>query len=261
MQLKNKKVLLTGASGGIGQAVAQELAKHGAKLILIGRDEEKLQQFKQSIEGDHYSIVADINLPEGREEIVLHCQKISPDILINAAGVMDFNLYEKQDENSIKQMISTNLLSPMLLCQRIIPILQQSQEAAIVNIGSIFGSIGHPGFTAYCASKFGLRGFTEALQRELADSSIKVFYLAPRATKTDFNPDTVTALNEALGNTTDSPKRVAQELINVLSGRQIQRFMGWPEKLFVQINAIFPGVVHNALVKKLPIVKQFAQQQ
>jgi len=260
MRLKDKYLLLTGASGGIGQAIARELDKTDVHLLLTGRNREKLESLQQSLSGDHQLIIADINTPEGRDAIVEHCQQVNLKLFVNASGILDFQLYEQQDSQSIENMVATNLLSPMLLCQRLIPTLKDHQEAAIINIGSIFGSIGHPGFTAYCASKFGLRGFTEALQRELADSPIKVSYLAPRATKTDLNSSAVTALNEALGNTTDSPEQVAGEIMHILSGNQKQRYMGWPEKLFVRLNGLFPGIVHGALVKKLPIIRQYAQR-
>lgn len=260
MQLKNKQALLLGASGGIGQAIAAELDKQSTRLLLVGRNEIKLQQLQQSLNGDHQLIIADINTAEGRTAVVEACQKAGLDLYISAVGVLDFSLYENQDSDRIEQMMATNLVSPMLLCQQLIPLLLKTPQAAIINIGSIFGSIGHPGFTAYCASKFGLRGFTEALQRELADTAIKVAYLAPRATRTDLNSSAVTALNKALGNATDSPQQVAGELMNILAGNRKQRYMGWPENLFVLVNSLFPGVVHNALVKKLSIIRQYASQ-
>jgi short-subunit dehydrogenase len=258
LDLENKSILLTGASGGIGRAIASRLAASGASLTLVGRDAAKLEQLQQTLPGNHYFIEADINLAGGRDTVVELCRKLGTDVFINAAGVMDFQFYDQQSEELVEQMVTTNLLSPMILCQQLIPLLKQRPEAAIVNIGSIFGSIGHPGFAAYCASKFGLRGFTEALQRELADTPVEVFYLAPRATRTSLNSDAVSALNEALGNTTDSPELVAEELLRVLSGKRAQSFMGWPEKFFVRLNGLFPGLVHNALVKKLPIIRQHA---
>lgn len=260
MRLKDKYLLLTGASGGIGQAIARELDKTGVRLLLTGRNKEKLETLQQSLSGDHQLVIADINTPEGRDAIVERCQQVKLKLFVNASGILDFQLYEQQDNHCIESMMATNLLSPMLLCQSLIPILKEHQQAAIINIGSIFGSIGHPGFTAYCASKFGLRGFTEALQRELADGPIKVSYLAPRATKTNLNSSAVSELNEALGNTTDSPEQVAREVMHILSDNQKQRYMGWPEKLFVRLNGLFPGIVHGALVKKLPIIRQYAQR-
>lgn len=258
MDFSHKRVLLIGATGGIGQAIAENLANRGAKLVLVGRKKVSIEGLKNACDGEHKVLIADINQANDRQTIVDYCQQQSIDIYINAAGVLDFDCYENQSTETVENIISTNLLSPMLLCQQLIPLLKTNNSATIINIGSIFGSIGHPGFTAYCASKFGLRGFTEALQRELADTNIAVFYLAPRATSTTLNSDTVTALNNVLGNQTDTPEQVAEALITQLKTQQKQHFMGWPEKLFVKINGIFPNLVHNSLVKQLPVIKKFA---
>ena len=261
MNFYNSTVLLTGASGGIGKAIAKALSHQGAKMLLIGRNDQALKLLSHQLLGEHQVIVADINTPEGRELIIEQGHQCGGlDMMINSAGVMNFNFFEQQSDDCIEQTLTTNLLSPMLLCNKLIPLLKQKPEAAIVNIGSIFGSIGHPGFTTYCASKFGLRGFTEALRRELADTNINVFYLAPRATDTNLNSDAITALNDALGNKTDSPDWVASELINLLNSAERQRYLGWPEKFFVRLNALFPSLVHNALVKKIPTIKKFLEQ-
>src|SRR5690606_22629139 len=103
------------------------------------------------------------------------------------AGVMDFSLFRQQDSQAITHTIQLNLLAQMLLTQSLLPLLEKPLEASLVFVGSTLGSIGHPGFTAYCASKFGLRGFAESLRRELADTAIQVHYLAPRATNTGLN--------------------------------------------------------------------------
>jgi len=142
MQLENKRTLLTGASGGIGQAIATELDKHSARLLLVGRNEAKLQQLQDSLSGDHEIIIADLNTREGRATVLGACQREGLDLYISAAGVLDFNLYENQDSDRIEQMMATNLVSPILLCQQLIPLLLKQPQAAIVNIGSIFGSIG-----------------------------------------------------------------------------------------------------------------------
>ena len=260
MELQAKKVLLTGATGGIGRAMAAVLDGQGAQLLLVGRDQEKLAALQAAMPGKHSVIIADINTEAGRRHILDCCRQREPDIFINAAGVLGFQLYPSQDLGEIERMVMTNLLAPMLLTRLLIPLLAERPEAAIVHVGSIFGSIGHPGFTAYCASKFGLRGFTEALQRELHDSAIQVSYLAPRATSTELNSESVNALNEALGNTTDSPQRVAEELLLLFGKRSRQRYLGWPENFFVRLNGLFPGLVHNALVKKLPLIRHHAGQ-
>lgn len=259
MKLENKQVLLTGATGGIGRAIARQLSDAGARLTLVGRDRDKLEALQVQLAGQPSTVVADINTAEGRSAVFRQCEVYGLDLFVNAAGVMDFQLYDRQSGEWVERMVTTNLLSPMLMSQGLIPLLRQRPESAMVHIGSIFGSIGHPGFTAYCASKFGLRGFVEALQRELADTPIKVLYLAPRATRTDLNNSAVTALNDALGNTTDTPEKVAEQLMIVLADPSHQSFMGWPEKLFVRLNGLFPGIVHNALVKKLPLIRRHTE--
>jgi len=259
MDCRGKQVLLTGATGGIGQAIAREMDRAGARLLLVGRNEGRLAQLAGELRGVHHRIVADLDQAAGRERVLERCRQTGIDVLVNTVGVMDFRLYEAQDPTIIERMVQTNLLSPMLLCRQLLPLLRQRSEAAIVNIGSTFGSIGHPGFTTYCATKFGLRGFTEALQRELADSPVQVSYLAPRATRTDLNSSAVTALNEKLGNATDEPERVADALMAVLGRRRRQRYMGWPERLFVRLNGLFPGVVHSALARKLHVIRHYAE--
>ncbi|MEJ2383012.1 MAG: SDR family oxidoreductase [Xanthomonadales bacterium] len=259
MDCRGKQVLLTGASGGIGQAIAAELDRAGACLTLAGRNADTLSELTRRLDGAHRTVVADLDDPDGRDRVVQACRQPAIDAFINTVGVMDFRLFDAQDPAIVERMVRTNLLSPMLLCQQLIPLLRQRSEAAIVNIGSTFGSIGHPGFTAYCATKFGLRGFTEALQRELADSPVRVSYLAPRATRTDLNSSAVTALNDTLGNATDAPERVAEEVLKVLGDARHQHFMGRPERLFVRLNGLFPGLVHNALTRKLKVIRHYAE--
>lgn len=259
MDCRGKHALLAGATGGIGQAIAVELDRAGARLTLVGRNEEKLTALCRRLSGPHHSLAADLDDPAQRDRVFRHCEQMGLDVLVNAIGIMDFRLFEVQDPAAIERMVQTNLLAPMLLCQRLVPVLRKRDEAAIVNIGSIFGSIGHPGFTAYCATKFGLRGFTEALQRELGDSTVRVSYLAPRATRTDLNSAAVTALNEALGNATDTPEQVAATVMKVLGDQRRQRYIGWPENVFVRLNGLFPGLVHNSLTRKLHIIRRHAE--
>ncbi len=156
-------------------------------------------------------------------------------------------------------MLQLNLLAPVLLTRALLPDLRARPEAALVFVGSTFGGIGHPGFTSYCASKFGLRGFAQSLRRELADTGVRVDYLAPRATRTELNPPGVDALNAELGNAVDPPCRVAEELLTRLSaGSGGDRHMGWPEKLFVKINGLVPTLVDKSLAARLNRIRHHA---
>jgi short-subunit dehydrogenase len=162
---------------------------------------------------------------------------------------------------ALERLISINLVAPMILCQMFIPLLKQKPEAFILNMGSTFGSIGYPGFSAYAASKFGMRGYTETLRREFADSNIQVMYLAPRATSTPINSSVVIEMNEKLGNAMDDPAIVADALITMLKTNKTSGYIGWPEKLFVRVNSLFPKIVDNALRGKLSTIRDFANNQ
>ena len=255
----NKTIVLTGANGGIGSEIATLLSKAGAILVLVGLDEMGLQQLNQRLGGQHHTIQADISTSEGRQSIVTFCQHLKEgvDIVINNAGVGQFSLFEDMDEAQIWAIITINLSSTILLTQTLLPLLLTRPRAQIINIGSILGSIGFPGSTVYCASKFGIRGFTEALRRELMDTKIAIRYFAPRATNTTINTDKVVAMNNELGTKMDSAQQVAIELVAFLKGDKPSQYLGWPEKLFVRINSVLPGIVDKSLLKQLPIIKRY----
>lgn len=127
-----------------------------------------------------------------------------------------------------------------------------------MNIGSSLGAIGYPGYSVYCASKFALRGFSEALHRELTGSGLKVLYLAPRATRTALNSEAVYALNSELGVQMDSPHWVAEQITTALIRETRWRWLGWPEALFTRLNALLPALVDKALAKQLPVIARHA---
>jgi len=257
--IAGKTILLTGASGGIGSAIATALSEQGARLILVGRNTETLTQLNQKLGGHHLDCVADISTQTGRDNIISFCEnEVSKiNVVINNAGISHFSSLENIEPSTIEQIIQTNLISQILLCQAFLPLLKNFPESEIINIGSTFGSIGYPGFSVYCASKFGLRGFSEALSRELSDSTISIRYFAPRATKTTFNTDKVVEMNKALANTMDSPEQVAKALVVFLGNTQHRAFLGWPEKLFVRLNGLLPSLVDKAITKKLSVIKRY----
>ncbi len=257
--MKNKTILLTGASGGIGGAIAKLLNVQGSRLLLVGRDANKLKELKANLGNKVITIQADIASELGRTCVVDACNELDQDIdvLINNAGVGQFDLFEQMTEEKISQIININLTSTLLLTQALLPILQRQNKAQIVNIGSTFGSIGFPGFSVYSASKFGIRGFSEALRRELMDSDVNVQYFAPRATKTAINNAHVDAMNKELGSAMDDPAEVAKQLLSFIQTQNRQCFVGWPEKLFVRLNGLLPGLVESSIVKQLPKIKHY----
>jgi short-subunit dehydrogenase len=181
-------------------------------------------------------------------------------VLINNAGLNTFAFFEDLTADQIDMALAVNVLAPLHLCRELLPQLRTQEAATIVNIGSVFGSIGYPGYVAYSATKFAIRGFTEALRRELGDSRIAVKYLAPRATRTSINTAAVEEMNSRLGVSMDPPERVAAELVRLLQGRRRSVVVGWPEKLFVKLNALLPGIVDASVRKQLSIIRHFARR-
>jgi short-subunit dehydrogenase len=260
MQLDGKTVVLTGAAGGMGGLIATALAAKGARLVLSDLNAERLNAVAARLGPEHVAVAADLCTAEGRDRVLDHCRQLGGiDALINVAGLSDYSLLTDISPAKLQLMTTINLVVPMLMCQALVPLLASRPEAAIVNMGSTFGSIGHPGFAVYCAGKFGLRGFSEALRRELADTSVQVYYLAPRATKTDMNSAAVVQLNKELGNAMDDPQVVVDHVLRMLTGHAGgDYFVGWPEKLFVRINGLLPTLVDKALGKQLATIKRLA---
>ena len=260
MKLAGKKVVLTGASGGIGGAIAKALAVEGGQILLTGRNTSKLTAVMEELEGaGHSMLVADLNNSEGRSSLLEAANAFQAEILINGMGTNQLCLLETTNDSDIKSIIATNLLVPIQLCKDFLPLLSNYPNAAIVNIGSILGSIGYAGSSIYCASKFGLRGFTESLRRELADTNINVIYFAPRATNTELNSVEMQQMNKELGNAVDEPDWVASMLVKTLKDRNSTNcYLGGPEAFFVRLNNLFPGLVDKALFKQLPVIRRFS---
>ncbi len=254
-----KKIAITGATGGIGSAIAEALDQQGCELLLTGRNEVKLDQLLNSLNGqNHVKIVADLNTQEGIETLRDAAEKLGVNGLVNCLGINKLATLQGTEEEDISTLIATNLAAPVRVCKALLPILECKSKAVIVNVGSILGSIGYAGSSVYCATKFGLRGFTESLRRELSDTGVSVVYLAPRATDTALNTDAVNQMNRELGNAIDKPRSVAEQLVSALElGKSVNRYLGWPESFFVRLNSLLPAVVDKALLRQLPTIRRY----
>jgi short-subunit dehydrogenase len=255
MQFDSMRILLTGASGGIGQQLTQQLLSKGASVLAQGRNIKKLNALKNEA-GEHHCelVTGDLADARDREAIVAAAQTFGVNVLINNAGISEFAEF---DHSKIENLITTNITGTLLLTQMMLPLLKAKPRALIVNVGSTFGAIGFPGYVAYSATKHAIRGFSEALHRELSDTNIDVLYVSPRATATDMNSDTVNSVNRLLKVTTDQPETVAQKILSSMDQKLARQQLGWPEKLQVKLNAIFPGLVDGAIGKHLPIIRTY----
>lgn len=260
MQLNTARVLLTGASGGLGNALAQQLVQQGAHVLLAGRDLAKLTALQQSLGAQTSIILADLTSTIGIQALQKAAADFQTNVLINNAGVSAFGLLHQQNMAEVTQVLHTNLLAPIQLTHTLLPHLMAQPGATIVNIGSAFGSLPFPGFAAYSSAKAGLRGFSQSLRRELADTPVKVLHVSPRAIRTDLNSAAVNALNIALGNASDDPNLVAQRIVRALAQDHRDLAIGFPERLFAWLNGIAPRLIDLGLASKLATIKRHTPQ-
>jgi short-subunit dehydrogenase len=181
MKLMNKTIVITGASDGIGKQVALRLAKEHTNLILIARNETRLQETKTEAEKIGASLVAiyscdigDIhNLKKNIQKIISDHPQI--DVLLNIAGIWQKMMpVEDMREELIEEVIQTNLTGLIYCTKLLLPILKKQKEAAIINVSSKSGIVAQAGQSVYTASKFGVKGFTDVLKVDLKGTSVRV---------------------------------------------------------------------------------------
>jgi short-subunit dehydrogenase len=259
INLPDQKILLTGATGGIGSDLARLLIEEGANIILQGRSLDKLNKLKTRLGDNQIELIVG-NLSDSNETARIAEEAINLKVtgVINNAGVNEFSLFE---DSNFDNIININVKGTMLLTQKLLPHFKQlnseSKDSFILNVGSTFGTIGFPGYVAYSAAKHAIKGFSEALRRELCDTRIAVIYVSPRATSTDMNSAAIEQLNNALGVTMDSSVFVAKSIVSSLRKKRPRSQLGLTESLQAKINSILPGIVDSALAKKLPIIKKY----
>jgi short-subunit dehydrogenase len=255
MLREQKCVLITGAGSGIGRALSVEAAQRGMAVALCGRRETALEATGALLGpgSQHLIIPADITNPQDRRRIV---ETISErwealDVLVNNAGVVEGGALEKFDDEAITRTFLTNVIAPMALTRDLMPLLVAARPSRVVNIGSVFGDIAYPQFSGYSASKFALRGFSNALRREWKQTGIGVTYAAPRATRTD----AAVAFDELIAHTNmsvDTPAQVARRIWQSVASGRDSIYAPAPERIYVLIQRIFPQIIDWALSRQAP---------
>jgi short-subunit dehydrogenase len=183
MELTDTRVLVTGASTGIGRVTALRLARKGARVWAAARDEQRLK----SLAAEHRAIVpvpADVANDVDRASLVEACEPV--DVLVNNAGLGWKGLVEDMTPVEVRQLFDVNVLALIDLTQRVLPGMLDRGRGHIVNVGSIAGYVAAPGETVYCATKFAVQGFTDGLRREVAGRGVDVTLIAPGPIKTEF---------------------------------------------------------------------------
>lgn len=192
--LKNKIVLITGATAGIGKAIAEKCAHKGARLILTGRREPLLKEIQEGLRNNFSTDVLPLCFDISNHKQALEIfEKLPdkwrcPDILINNAGVArGMEPLWKVKPEEWDEMIDTNIKGILTTCHAFIPRMLERGSGLIINIGSIAGHYAYPGGGVYCATKFAVRGLSEALRMDLVTTPLRVSMISPGLVHTSFS--------------------------------------------------------------------------
>ncbi len=263
--INGSRMLITGASSGICRALAEEAARAGAKVALVGRNNERLNQVAERIRnagGTALPIVADVTVPQDRQRMLEQTVRAfgGLDILVNNAGIGATGHFFRAAEQRLRTIMEVNFFAVAETTRAAIPLLQQGRRPMVVNIGSVLGRRAVPARSEYCASKFALTGLSESLRAEFVRFGIDLLLVQPGLTDTPFEQHMLE--NRAVLSLHSARRMPAEKLARIII-RAIERgkkevVTTVPGKLFVWLNRLFPRLVDcgNALFARIAIRRE-----
>ncbi|MEE3624429.1 SDR family NAD(P)-dependent oxidoreductase [Nitrospirillum sp. BR 11752] len=245
--------LITGAGGGIGQALAVEASHRGLGVILVGRRRPNLEATQALLRPGSPCLVktADVTVAQDRQALTQAVRDWAGqlDFLVNNAGTVWAGPLSTMDDQVLSALVATNLTAPMALIRDLLPLLSAA-GGRVVNIGSLLGDIPYPLFAAYCATKHGLRGLSDALRRELRGQGIGVTYAAPRGAKTP-GTEALKPVLALLDMPADPPVDIARRIWDAAQAGADTAYPPGAERLFVLLQRLFPKLVDAAVRHQL----------
>jgi short-subunit dehydrogenase len=215
-KLEGKVVIVTGASMGIGAAIARLFAAEGARIALVARSLERLEPIARELGPSAVPIRADMSDPGSiREMVSVVAGRFGRiDILVNNAAIGMYTALADTPSDQIEYLIRTNLLGPIHAIQAVVPIMRKQRRGQIINISSVAGEIAIPWMSTYCATKFALNAMSFGLRTELADDNIQVVNICPGRIETPFSDNALKdSKTKALGGHKISAERVARAVL------------------------------------------------
>ena len=261
---KDKTVIITGGSEGVGAATARKFAEHGANLLLVARSKRNLDRIAEELRGKTRVEVIAMDVSDTDACVNLFKKAEfefgNINILVNNAGYHERGPVESVSVEDLGAMIDVNLKAPIILCKLAIKYLKQAGGGAIINVASLAGRTPVPRAATYSATKFGLRAFTFALGEELRGSDIKLAAVSPGPIDTGFimsNIDDVTDIT--FSQPMSTADEVAQEILNLTANKKRERSMPPISGLLTTTMYLFPWLgrlVLPLMIRKGRIVKR-----
>jgi short-subunit dehydrogenase len=257
-KLDGLRVLVTGASQGIGRALVLEAASRGCHVLAAARSQELLDQLATEAGGISSfvrTVAADVTAPEGRAAMVEAATKHfgGLDVLVNNAGIGATGHFMDSEPDVLRRIFETNFFGLTETTRAFLPLLKQGVTPAIVNISSVVGKRALPARALYSASKFAVMGFSEAIRAELAKDGIDVLVVSPGLTQTNFSKNMLEQkakmqLDHLRGMTSE---QVAAATVNAIERGKIDVTLTFKGKLLVLVNRFAPWIVDFFAKKKV----------
>ena len=256
--LVQKRVILTGATGGIGQATARELGKAGARVALAGRKTAALKELVvvvQEAGGEAIPVTADLTRPDDRKRLVETTVAAfgGLDILVHNAGVGSWGHFATSTEEIVRQVMEVNFFGPVELTRLAMPHLTNGVEPCVVAVTSMCGRKGMPAWSEYSASKFALVGMAEAWRAEFARFGVDVLTIVPGMTDSGFRNNWLRAEGKAdlrfeRGMT---PADLAAGIVSVIRSNRTETVFGSEARRLLRFNRYFPKLTNWLLARKI----------
>jgi short-subunit dehydrogenase len=255
-RLTDHRALITGASSGIGRALAIELARRGTDVILFARREDRLAEVAREISsfgGRAACVTGDVTDAAARSRALdaARDQFGGLDILVNNAGIAAHGRFAEADPKRVRPIMEVNFFAPVELIREALPLLRAGNRPIVVNIGSILGRRGCPHKSEYSASKFALHGFSEAVRPELARLGIDVLVVAAGPTETEHFDVLLEDKGELpWGNPRRTPaNEVAGQIARAIERGRHEIVTGWRGWFWVLFNRLFPRLVDRIMAR------------
>lgn len=247
MELRDKNVVITGASSGIGRATALEMARRGANVVLAARRAEQLEDVAAQCRAMGVRALAvptDVTKPEDCRRLMDTTGEV--DVLVNNAGFAVLGPIADADPAVLREMMDTNYFGTVNCTQAALPRMLARRSGTIVNLGSITGLMGFARMSGYCATKFALTGFTEAVRDEVIGSGVKVALVCPGTTETEFfvraekgKMPGASRLMAAV-----KPERVARAVCDAAEDGRYRRILPALAATYIRMKEVFPRFAH-----------------
>ncbi len=253
----NKRVVIIGASGGLGEAYTQAFLAEGASVMLVSRNLEKAQALKNRLGGEAAAAVADITDDTAIGKLVEAVGKWSGsggiDVVVNATGFDVRKPLAGHEPEDIRRTLDTNLLGAILVTRQFLPMMKNSPGSTIVHMGGFAdGRLAFPYYSVDVASRAGIHAFAEAMNRELKqeDSQVTITYFCPNSADTPAERPFHQVWKE-MGITISSPEQVAAELLDAVARKRTVWLMGGlPTRAFAKLNVLSPRLADKLLLDR-----------